>query len=365
MSDDAVDFLVRRNDLSQVRWERSSEQRDRALDPDEVLLRVDRYSITANNITYGLVGELMHYWDFFPAPEGWGRLPVWGFADVVASRVPNVSEGDRFFGYWTMSTYVRLRAGRVSASQLIDASPHRSHLPGTYQQYQPTRRAEDPTSEDLRAIFGPVFATGFLIDDWLAEQAMFGAQQIVLSSASSKTAISAAFNLAQRSDRAFQLLGLTSPRNASFCERLGIYDRVLTYDRLSESSGQVPTVHVDMAGDAKLLAAVHHHFGANLRHSALVGFTHRGELASSGHLPGPKPEFFFAPTQVDKRQKDWGGEGLGQRIRDAQRKFYVRALEWLEIVHVRSRAEIEAAYADVLNGRIKASQAVMVLPSGS
>ena len=83
---DSIDFLVRRNDFTQTRWVEAQRRAGSALEPGEVLLRVDRFGLTANNITYGVVGDLMGYWNFFPAPEGWGRIPVWGFADVVASR---------------------------------------------------------------------------------------------------------------------------------------------------------------------------------------------------------------------------------------------------------------------------------------
>ena len=51
----------------------------------EALLRVDRVGLTANNVTYAVFGDSMRYWDFFPSQPGWGRVPLWGFADLVAS----------------------------------------------------------------------------------------------------------------------------------------------------------------------------------------------------------------------------------------------------------------------------------------
>ena len=42
---------------------------------------------------------------FFPAESGWGRVPVWGFADVVGSRHQALAEGVRVFGYLPMSTH--------------------------------------------------------------------------------------------------------------------------------------------------------------------------------------------------------------------------------------------------------------------
>jgi hypothetical protein len=81
------DFLVKREDLSETRWTPARTRADRSLAEGEALLQIDRFAFTANNITYALAGEIAHYWDFFPADAGWGRIPVWGFADVLASRV--------------------------------------------------------------------------------------------------------------------------------------------------------------------------------------------------------------------------------------------------------------------------------------
>ena len=51
-----------------------------------IRLKVESFSVTANNITYAVVGDGFGYWNFFPAPDGWGRVPVWGFADVAELR---------------------------------------------------------------------------------------------------------------------------------------------------------------------------------------------------------------------------------------------------------------------------------------
>jgi Protein of unknown function (DUF2855) len=44
--------------------------------PGEALLRVDRVGLTANNVTYAVLGESFRYWEFFPPEPGWG--PGWG-----------------------------------------------------------------------------------------------------------------------------------------------------------------------------------------------------------------------------------------------------------------------------------------------
>ena len=42
----------------------------RAIKDGEILVRVERFALTANNVTYGVVGEKIGYWKFFPADKG-------------------------------------------------------------------------------------------------------------------------------------------------------------------------------------------------------------------------------------------------------------------------------------------------------
>src|SRR5678815_5383209 len=96
--DDAADFLVRRDDLRTTRLADADPER-LAPGPDQAVLRIDHFAFTANNITYAVAGDLMSYWSFFPAEPGWGRVPVWGFADVVASRDAGAARGDHAVSY--------------------------------------------------------------------------------------------------------------------------------------------------------------------------------------------------------------------------------------------------------------------------
>jgi hypothetical protein len=142
----------------------------------------------------------MDYWQFFPAAEaGWGVVPVWGFATVLQSLHPGVAVGERVWGYWPMADHAVLQPDRLAFTGFSDAAPHRSELHAVYNQYQ--RCGADPfyraDSEDLQALLRPLFMTSWLIDDFLADNAFFGAATMLLSSASSKTAYGSAFHLGQ------------------------------------------------------------------------------------------------------------------------------------------------------------------------
>lgn len=313
----------------------------RPLAEGEARLRIERFALTANNITYAAFGEAMKYWDFFPTGDAaWGCIPVWGFAVVAESRVPGVAVGERFYGYWPMGRWLVLRPERVGARGFVAGDAHRRELPAVYN--QALNCAADPSyvaaQEAEQALLKPLFTTSFLIDDFLADEGFFGAAQVLLSSASSKTALAAAFCLARRRG-AVRVLGATSPRNLDFCRSLGVYDEVLAYDALTALDPQQRTVYVDFAGDADFRRRVHQHFGDALAYSCSVGGTHWQALGGGRDLPGPKPTLFFAPAQIARRSapppEGWGAAVLNERIGTAWGDFLQRAAQadppWLRV----------------------------------
>jgi NADPH:quinone reductase-like Zn-dependent oxidoreductase len=352
-----MDFCVRRERLEETAWRPAATP---ALQDGQALLRVDRFGFTANNVTYAVFGEAMQYWNFFPAGDGWGRVPVWGFADVVESTHPQIKPGERLFGYLPMSSQLVVQPERVSAGSFLDGAAHRRALPAAYQLYR--RCGADPAyrqeHEDLQALLLPLFVTSFLIEDFIDEQQRFGATQIVLASASSKTALGVAFLLKQRGGA--EVVGLTSPGNKAFCEKLGYYDRVLPYDALATLPREQATVFVDMAGDGKLLGAVHQHFTDALKHSCIVGATHWQDRATQHALPGPKPQFFFAPVRYAKRMKDWGAAGVDREYGRAWAAFLPSVQRWLKVVQNRGPQAIEAIYREVLDNRCPPDTAHML-----
>lgn len=345
-------LLVRRDDIHRASVVTSPLPNAASLAEGQVLLRVDRFGFSANNITYVALGDQMHYWNFFPATDGWGCIPVWGFADVVASRRNDMPIGERFFGYWPMASHAIVQPGYVSSHGFTDASPHRASLPAVYNQYQRTAGdlSYDATTEDAYMILRPLFVTSFMLDDFLAEAQWFGAEEILISSASSKTAYALAFLLSQHAKQRPQMVGLTSRANLAFVERLGCYDRVVAYEDVTSLPVTGPVVYADFSGNAALRAAIHHHFGTKVVYSAAVGLTHWETLAPAGDLPGAKPTLFFAPTQIKRRAVEWGPGGIEQRAGDAWRAFLVPLQSWMTISRLHGGDAALALYHSMLNG---------------
>ena len=344
-----MDLLVKRDTLDETRLE---DAEPAPLVAGEARLRVDAFSLTANNITYAVFGSAMGYWNFFPAPDGWGRVPVWGFGDVVESTVDGVPEGTRVYGYFPMSHELVVTPIRADDKGFVDGAAHRAPMAAAYNHYArvDTDASYDAAHEDVQMLLRPLATTGFLLADFLGEDSRFGAEAVVVSSASSKTAASTAFFL--RDHAGLEVIGLTSAGNRAFTEKLGVYDQVVAYGEVDRLDRR-PVSFVDIAGSADVRAAVHRHFGDDLRHSAIVGGTHWNETSSDaagGPLPGPAPAMFFAPDQIKKRVNEWGPEAYDRRLAEGWARMVPWAEGWLEVEHHRGPEAVRDAYLLVLGG---------------
>ena len=113
------------------------------------------------------------------------------------------------------------------------------------------------------------------------------------------------------------------PSNRAFVESLGCYDRVVTYDELSSLDASTPDHVRRLLGRHALRAKIHHYFGDALATTASPA---RRRTRDPHHLktemPGPKPELYFAPVQIDKRNKDWGYREVNRRFGEAQKALH-------------------------------------------
>jgi hypothetical protein len=248
------------------------------LEAGQVRLHVDRFAITANNVTYAAIGHTLGYWDFFPTgDEGWGRVPAMGFGEVVASEHPEIAVGGRYYGWFPMSRSVDLRVS-ATGDGLRDEGEHRAAHAPVYRSYNATDRdafyQSGTDNEDRIALLRGLFLTAFLADDFFADQDDFGARRVIVLSASSKTAIGFAQRAAARG--LGEVIGLTSAANCDFVRGLPWYDRVVAYDDLESISPEGDAISIDMSGNGAVLGRLHAHLEDRLRYSMAVGLSHLG-----------------------------------------------------------------------------------------
>lgn len=298
---------------------------------NEVLFRVERLALTANNISYAATGDSLGYWGFFPAEAGWGRIPAMGWGEVIASAHRDIHVGERAWGWFPYSTHLKVAVGKVTATNFTDVSPHRAEYAPVYAQFD--RASANPIYEDSRedqdSLLRGLFTTSWLVEDFLDVNDSFGAEVCLITSASSKTSIALGHSVHKRGDLA--AVGITSRRNVEFCEGLGCYDKIVTYDDVASLDSSSPVVLVDMAGSAKLISDLHHHFGDNMKHSCRIGATHYDEAGPVSDLPGARPEFFFAPSHVKTRSAELGATEFMSRLGVAYVEFRKSSDDWLKI----------------------------------
>lgn len=324
-----LNLEIDRTDLGNTRL---VEGRLDELAPGQVRFRIERFAVTANTVTYAVTGDTLGYWDFFPAAPGWGHVPAMGWAVIVASAHPAVPTGGRYYGWFPMSRYVDMTV-TPTTDGLRDDGPHRAAHAPVYRAYLATNRdpfhEPGPDAEDRHALLRGLFITGFLAEDFFADHDYFGASRVLVLSASSKTAIGFAHCADARPG--IDVVGVTSRTNHAFVHGLGCYDEAITYDEIGAVPAGAPVVSIDMSGNGVVLERVHSHFGNQLRHSMAIGRSHHDAPTRAEGLPGPRPAFFFAPTQVKKRLQDWGTAGYQERLGAALRRFVSDSRTWLEV----------------------------------
>lgn len=320
-------FLVNHKDITQIKEDHVEPT---PLNEGQVRIRIDRFALTANNVTYAAAGDVLKYWAFFPTGvDGYGLLPVWGFGDVVQSRSVHLPEGTRLYGFFPSAEELVITPDPSGDGVISDAAPHRAGLPPVYNRYI-LSKPRPPEQEAQQALLQPLLATSYLLQDWLSDNDFFNAKQIIVGSSSSKTGLGLCKYLAELDPRPVQIIGLTSERNLAFVGGLGACDQVLSYNQIQDIA-HIPSVYVDMSGNAQVKQALHSHLAQDLRHSCAVGTSHWDKFIPQLELDGPKPEFFFAPAQIEKRRADWGPGVIEKQIGAAWRRLADGSGDWLDI----------------------------------
>lgn len=332
----------------------------------EARLKIDRFAFTANNITYAVLGDKLKYWHFFQPhgenPEQWGIIPVWGFADVTESKCDALPVGDRLFGYFLPSKELKVTPSNVSDSRFIDASTHRAHLPPAYNMYR--RVLSEPgyskQLDDERMLLFVLHLTSFCIQDMLRENDWFGAKQIVIISASSKTSTGLAYGLEADSE-APTVVGLTSNRNLDLVKSIDAYQQAYTYEALTSIDASLPTVVVDMSANTDVLSRLHTHLGDNMKFCSNVGLTHWEEPQQISGINQERSQMFFAPGHIQQRIKEWGAEEFDRRSIAYVMHTSAKSREWLNVKPLDGVTGLASVYSDIANGKVPADQGLVVV----
>ena len=88
-----TELRIDRNDYRRTKLTRADIPRPGA---GEILVSINKFAMTANNVTYAASGDMFGYWQFNPTGENpWGKVSVWGIGEVIGSRSDGISVGER------------------------------------------------------------------------------------------------------------------------------------------------------------------------------------------------------------------------------------------------------------------------------
>ena len=327
----------------------------------DIRVRIDKFGLTANNVGYALSGDMIGYWRYFPADGRRGKVPAWGIAEVIESKSADIEPGERLYGFFPMASHLDLTPGNIKAGTFEDVATHRQPLPELYNEYHRTRAEPEylKALEDERCLLFPLFMTSFVLGDYLDNNNFFGADQIIIGSVSSKTGLGLAAVLREVVGYSGKVIGLTSPANAEFVERLGDCDEIISYGNESEINNDRKSVLVDMSGSGEMVRNVHHRLNDNVVQSMGVGATHWDEDRSQASLPGAKPEFFFAPGHIAKRNQDWGHGVIFEKANASSARIARKIKDQIKIEYFNGAANVGEIWKDMLENKVPGSTGVM------
>lgn len=337
---------------------------------NDVVVKIQSFAFTANNLTYGVAGDTIGYWKFFPALDNesgsWGCIPMWGFAEITDSKDPKLLVGERIFGYFPAADYLTLRPSKVTDQGFFDGSSHRAELPPVYNSYVRLSGEDnyDPAMDDIRALLFPLHVTSFCLCDALAMRSYHGATQVIVVSASSKTGLGLAQGLADERNPP-RIVGLTAQKNVNFTIGLGCYDQVLSYDDIDKLDLDLRSVIVDMSGNKKLLGSLNTLLGDKLMKCLTVGMTHWDQVDSGEGFPDQpiakeKTEFFFAPAHIQNRIGDWGRAGYQQRTEAFMKARGEQSRDWMNVKEIFGLESFAKLYSRLVAGDLVPSEGIIV-----
>ncbi|KDQ16757.1 hypothetical protein BOTBODRAFT_106597 [Botryobasidium botryosum FD-172 SS1] len=345
------------------------------LPPNHILLRVEKFGFSSNNVTYGALGESSHfkYFEFHPIPgtaktvaaKTHGLIPVWGFTTVVASTHPSIQPGERLYGYLPMTRYALVP---ISEANKYSVYVTLGDFPSDRRPYKQLQRcATDPfyrkDREDETMLWRPLFWTSYWLEDSLFVARYHSAKRVLISSASSKTAYALAFLIrlrgVQEADvRKITVVGVTSPGNIAFTKGLGLYDEVVAYadvlDSLDRTAG--PWLYADVSGNDKLNERVVAHLGPSLAAGIQLGMTHVSpdatDAVASAAAGTSKLQSFFMPEWLERRKRDLSAQAIIDMQWSAWDALMKNTGRWMALEHTYGEKEVLRRYAETVAGRV-------------
>jgi len=223
--------------------------------------------------------------------------------------------------------------------------------------------------EDDIMLYRPLFWTSYWFEDWLNANNYFTTKTVVVSSASSKTAFTVAYNIQRRKQQprspAVRVVGLTSQSNLQFTRNLGLYDDIFTYADLasvaSTNPSSQPLIYVDVLGNPPLNSRVNEVLSPSVFVS--LGMSNptdgaTGSVISKGDKGKTSVKSFFMPEWLAVRIKQLNPQQIVKLQVEAWVALMRDCVKWVNIEKIYGTGEsgVILSYRKTLEGKVGADK---------
>jgi hypothetical protein len=119
-------------------------------------------------------------------------------------------------------------------------------------------------------------------------------------------------------------------------------------------------VIVDMSGNSEVLGKLHKHLGENMKFCINVGITHWEATGENPDIITERSEFFFAPSHIQMRIKDWGSDGFNEKTSAFITETVGKSRSWLKLKTLPGLSGLEGVYPDVCAGKIAPDEGIII-----
>lgn len=249
--------------------------------------------------------------------------------------------------------------GKITEHGFRDMASHRQANAAIYNNYDfISKNARIKPGMDYLPIIRPLFTTSYLLYHFFNDNQSFGAKQVILTSASSKTAMAMAAVLKDhQSEMGIKIIGTTSSGNKSFVESTGFYDEVYSYNDVDQIKN-ISTSVADFSGNKQFLLQLDEFLGDELKFISAIGLT--DWESNNDPAPVAKAKFFFAPTYAQEKFNQWGVAEGTRMIQKAMMKFIAQVAPMIQLNRQKDLDSLKQHFDDMVKGNVNPKEGLLI-----
>jgi len=208
-------------------------------------------------------------------------------------------------------------------------------------------RGNNSELEDWKILTKELYTMAFYMDENLVvDTGMINS--VLISCASSKTAIALAYCLRMRQMR--YVVGLTSQEHLDFVRSTGLYHEVFTYDECDQLPNDRTIVYMDFRCDGALRQKITQHMGTNLMYNMVLGPAVFQKSMKDQLFEKRAREILFDESKWRERRRmvaEVTKTGRNEQLKYSYTAFVERARSWINLKHLGGTDAFASVYQKV------------------